>query len=227
MKERSRLQRLINEKSSGSTAEMRCAVRVLRFSRGRDEVAETTTARAHPRRTFARGAIARPSPSWRRPVHSTASITPSDACATTRRSRPRFENRLMVRAVNPGLLRSRHPRKPRARFDSHSMKRFGASSSSSQSCWTSECNSVGNVLNERAAKKNVQALNAVANREHWLMLAKAVLEQGEVGSLAVGVRLRRSEDASRRERAKDQRLLDSPTAPLRPRFPRASQFFGG
>ncbi len=45
----------------------------------------------------------------------------------------------------------------------------------------------GNVLHERSAEIDVEALDAVADREDGLLIRDGVMQKGEVGALAVGV----------------------------------------
>ena len=46
----------------------------------------------------------------------------------------------------------------------------------------------GDVLNQRSTEKYVQALDAIANCQHRLVLAERMLQQGEVGSFPVRIR---------------------------------------
>src|ERR1700730_14819785 len=47
------------------------------------------------------------------------------------------------------------------------------------------------ILDQRAAEKNIQGLDAVADREHWLVFRQAIVEQSEIDSFAIPVRVGR------------------------------------
>ena len=95
-----------------------------------------------------------------------------------------------MRAIHLSFRGMRHAFKAGARFDSHGVEHSSCSSSSVRPIVLDiSRNLAGNILNQRAAEKHVEALNAVADREHGFLLRKCVLEQSEIGPLAIGVRI--------------------------------------
>src|SRR5579863_7803928 len=108
---------------------------------------------------------------------------------------PRLENRLVMRAVYLRRVRSGQLREPSARLDPDRMTKIPVLLLARWMRYGSlhirgfvECR---NMLNERAAQIDVQALNAIANRKHGLLRAERVFEKREIRALAVLICLRR------------------------------------
>ena len=50
-----------------------------------------------------------------------------------------------------------------------------------------DAHGAGDILNQRAAPENIEALNAVADRQDWLTFGEGVLQEREIDPLAVRI----------------------------------------
>ena len=80
----------------------------------------------------------------------------------------------------------------------------------------------GNILDERASQKHVEALNAEADRQNRLMLGEGVLQEREIGPFAVRVRIGGFRLSSGADNARDQRLRGFRSEPPHPEFVRVA-----
>ena len=96
------------------------------------------------------------------------------------------ENRLVVRAVDANFVCASELREARAGFENGLVMRLWALMAGPR-VLSFGGDFVGNILDESAAEKNVQALRAVANREDGLLFSEGVGQDGEIGGFAAGI----------------------------------------
>ncbi len=122
-------------------------------------------------------------------VHSTASITPSGARPAIRRFRPSSLTRLVVGAIDESFIRTGQLRELRSRLNPRGMKGLWRVLLAVPLVLDLRADVAGNILDERASQKHVEALNAEADRQNRLMLGEGVLQEREIGPFAVRVRI--------------------------------------
>jgi hypothetical protein len=98
----------------------------------------------------------------------------------------RAEHGLVMRAIYAGSICARHLREAGTRFERDIVMRFGAFMTG-PGMLNLSVNFAGDILHQRTAEENVQALYAVTYCEDRFLFGDGVIEQREIGALASGV----------------------------------------